>query len=201
MTLYLIIGLVIWLYILSVLKRAKLPAVYFIAGSVGFFFLLMFLANPYWIWVMKQLVTRGVGAWGALLGWSETYPRYSMLSVLRGAGNVSILVDYECSGIIETTAFWALMTFFPVYSRAEKLFYCLTGLVWIYIANVIRLFIVVALVHMGGVQWFFWAHSIIGRLVFYALVMAMYYTVFTYSQISRSFYEQFRKRLKRRQPA
>ncbi|NJP41296.1 exosortase family protein XrtG [Oscillospiraceae bacterium HV4-5-C5C] len=191
MSLYLIIGLAVWLYLLSVLKRAKLPAVYFIVGSVGWFFILMYLANPYWIWVMKQLVTRGVGALGSLLGWSETYASYSMLSVFHGSGNVTILVDYECSGIIESTAFWALMVFFPVYARTEKLFYCLTGFIWIYISNVIRLFIVVTLVHLGGVQWFFWAHSIIGRMVFYVLVMMLYYTVFTYSQISRSFYEQY----------
>lgn len=38
MSIYLIIGIIVWLYILSILKRAQLSAFHFIFGSGGLFF-------------------------------------------------------------------------------------------------------------------------------------------------------------------
>ncbi len=38
MSIYLIIGIVVWLYALSILKRAGLSAFHFIVGSAGLFF-------------------------------------------------------------------------------------------------------------------------------------------------------------------
>ncbi len=37
MNIYLLIGIVVWLYILSILKRARLSAFHFIVGSGGLF--------------------------------------------------------------------------------------------------------------------------------------------------------------------
>lgn len=41
MNIYVLIGIVVWLYLLSVMKRSKLSAFYFILGSVGLFYLLI----------------------------------------------------------------------------------------------------------------------------------------------------------------
>lgn len=106
-------------------------------------------------------------------------------------------IDYECSGIIETTAFASLLAFYPMYSRKEKVFYLILGLLWIYLSNVIRLMIVIIMVHVGGASMFYLAHTIIGRIVFYILVIALYYNVFTYSRLSRGMYKNFKERVKR----
>jgi exosortase family protein XrtG len=55
---------------------------------------------------------------------------------------------------------------------------------------VLRLNVVITIVHFGGGEAFFLAHSVIGRLIFYVLVIVLYYNVFTYSQLARGLYQQ-----------
>ncbi|MDG5112319.1 hypothetical protein P8T56_01915 [Companilactobacillus pabuli] len=65
----------------------------------------------------------------------------------------------------------------------------------------LRLALIIIIVHFAGGSAFFIGHSIVGRMVFYILVIALYYNVFTYSQISHSLYQNFRRfitRIKKR---
>lgn len=56
MNVYIIVGTIIWLYVLSVLKRSKLSAFFFIVGSGGLFFILIALSDPYWVWFFTHAV-------------------------------------------------------------------------------------------------------------------------------------------------
>ncbi|KRM95066.1 hypothetical protein FC19_GL002158 [Liquorilactobacillus aquaticus DSM 21051] len=197
MSVYLIIGIVIWVYVLSLLKRTQLSAFSFIWGSVGLFFVLITLSNRYWIWFFTQAVMKGVGWIGSLTQMSSTLPKYSIISIFNSSSPVNMSIDYECSGVIETLAFLSLVFFFPIYSRYEKLFFSLLGVLWIYLANVIRLLLIIIIVHFNGGQSFFIAHSLIGRFVFYALVIALYYLVFTSSQLSHNMYFTCKKWVQR----
>jgi len=194
---YLLLGIIVWLYMLSVLQRAKLTAFSFIVGSVGLFFILMALSNPYWIWFFTHAVINGVSGLGNLTGMSGSYPKYGLIYIKNDLSPVTMMIDYECSGIIETMAFIGLLAFYPAYTRKEKVFYLLFGIVWIYLANVIRLGIVIVMVHFGGGSVYYLAHTIIGRIAFYLLVIILYYNVFTYSRLSRGLYKNLKDRLKR----
>ena len=66
MNIYVLIGIVVWLYLLSVMKRSKLSAFYFILGSVGLFYLLIVFSRPYWVWFLTQLVIKVVDLFGSL---------------------------------------------------------------------------------------------------------------------------------------
>jgi len=197
MSSYLLLGIIVWLYIISVLKRAHLSAYYFIAGSVGLFFILIALGNPYWVWFMTHLVINGVATLGDLTHWCRVFTKYGIVYIDNSVNPVTMSIDYECSGIIETTAFIGLLAFFPTYSRQEKNFYLIVGIVWIYLANVMRLMLVVSLVYFGGAGWYFMAHTLLGRLFFYVLVIVLYYNVFTYSQLSQSLYTNFKRHFSR----
>lgn len=203
MSIYLIIGIPIWLYLLSVLKRAQTPAFFFIIGCAGLFFILIGFSDPYWVWFFTHAVINGVKWIGETTGMCEIMNHYGLVSINNPYGPLTMSIDYECSGIIETTAFVSLVAFFPLFNRYEKVFFGIFGILWIYVANVIRLGIVIVIVHIHGGSAFFLAHSILGRLIFYILVITLYYNVFTYSQIShsiyltfRSNYHQLRRRLK-----
>lgn len=182
---------------LSVLKRAKLTAFSFIIGSVGFFFILMAMSTPYWIWFFTHSVINGVAWLGDLTKMSQTYPKYGLVYIVNNLSPVTMQIDYECSGIIETMAYISLLAFYPTYSRKEKVFYLLMGMLWIYLSNVLRLMLVIIMVHFGGAGLFYLAHSIIGRIVFYLLVITLYYNVFTYSRLSQGIYKIFKERIKR----
>ncbi|KRL42310.1 MAG: exosortase family protein XrtG [Liquorilactobacillus nagelii] len=190
---YLIIGSILWVYILSLLKRAKLTAFFFIWGSIGLFFILIALSDPYWIWLATHLVTRTTGWLGSLVNMSQTMIHYNIISIFNATEPINMTIDYECSGIIETLAFWSLVIFFPIFNRYEKLFFGIIGALWIYLANLVRLMLIIILIHFLGGQYFFVVHSILGRLVFYILAITLYYNVFTYSQLVKSIYTRWQK--------
>ncbi|AVK61157.1 exosortase family protein XrtG [Lactobacillus sp. CBA3605] len=191
MNVYILLGTVVWLYVLSVLQRARLSAFFFIVGSAGLFFILSALSRPYWVWLFTHAVIHGVNGFALVTHWCNVMFKSGLVYINNGHNPVIMSIDYECSGIIETCAFVALVVFFPMYQRKEKVFYALFGVVYIYLINVLRLIVVITIVHFGGGDTFFLAHSVIGRLVFYVLVIALYYNVFTYSQLARGIYREF----------
>ncbi|WP_155286353.1 exosortase family protein XrtG [Lacticaseibacillus zhaodongensis] len=190
MSLYLLIGTILWLYVLSVLKRARLSAFMFIVGSAGLFFILMGFAQPYWVWFFTHAVIHGESLFGLITHWCQVILRTGAVYIPTAMGSVTMRIDFECSGIIETAALVSLICFFPTYARREKLFYAVFGTLFIYLANIIRLSVVVTIVHFAGADSYFVAHAIIGRLVFYVLVIALYYNVFTYSQLAQGVYRE-----------
>lgn len=194
---FLLLGIIIWIYMLSVLKRAKLTAFSFIVGSVGMFFILMALSMPYWIWFFTHAVINGVDWLGSITHMSRCFPKYGIVYINNNLNPVTMTIDYECSGIIETAAYTSLLAFYPTYSRQEKVFYLVFGALWIYLSNIIRLMIVILMVHFGGASLFYLAHSILGRIVFYFLVITLYYNVFTYSRLSQGIYQNFKERIRR----
>lgn len=197
MNIYLLIGIVVWLYLLSILKRARLSAFHFIVGSGGLFFILIALSDPYWVWFFTHAVINGVKWFGELTGMSTVMNRYGLISISNPTAPVTMSIDYECSGIIETVAFLSMVIFLPMYNKFERVFFSILGTLWIYVANVIRLVSVIMIVHFGGGNLFFLAHSIVGRLIFYVLVIMLYYEVFTFSQLSQGLYHIFKIRVQR----
>ncbi|WP_243284634.1 hypothetical protein [Leuconostoc citreum] len=69
-----IIGLIIiWVYVLSVLKRAKTDAFYFLAGSAGLFVILLLWSKPYGVWLFSTILTWSAGVVGHLTGLFDTF--------------------------------------------------------------------------------------------------------------------------------
>lgn len=190
MSIYILIGTIVWLYVLSVLKRARLSAFYFIVGSAGLFFILIGISDPYWVWFFTHAILHGIRLIGQVTGWCQVSLHTGLVAIPNAVNSVVMTIDFECSGIIETAALIALIAFFPMYVRREKVFYGFFGALYIYLANLIRLFTVVSIVHFGGGELYYLAHAIIGRMVFYVLVIALYYNVFTYSQLARGIYRE-----------
>lgn len=180
-----IIGFLVWLYLLWVFHRAKLDFFKFLAGSVGLFIFMMLWLQPILTVPLTKLVAATSGLIGEVTGMYDSYFQYSMLFISQPEGSISLYVDYECSGIIEILAFTALLWFFPVYNILEKFVVNIVGILWIFLANILRIFTICTLVYFMGNEIFFFAHTILGRLIFYGLSIALYFYVFTRSQIIR----------------
>lgn len=180
-----LVGLIVWLYILSVLRRGKLRFWHFLVGSVGFFVFLMFFVQPLLITPLTKAVTMVSGSIGKVLNLFEGYTEYALLFVQNKNGAISLIVDYECSGIIEMIAFFSLLVFFPVYAGMEKIFVGIFGGLYLFFANVIRLVVICITISMFGNEAYFIAHTIVGRIIFYGLSMLLYYAVFTKVQVIR----------------
>lgn len=179
----LLVGIVFWLYFLTVLKRAKNGAFYFLVGSIGLFIGLLVMSKPYGIWLFATAMTWAVGLVGQATGFFTTFYLDHVIQVVS-QHHISIFnVDYECSGIIESTAFIGLIAFYPIYSRKRRFVLGLFGILWLFVANILRLSLVAMMIHFFGERVFYLAHAILGRLLFYSLAIVLYYLVFTKGQL------------------
>jgi len=181
----------LWVYLLSVFTRAKLPFFKFIVGSVGLFFFAMLALEPYLIKPLGHAVTAVAGIVGKLTGYFEAFPEYSLIFISRDTSFISFYIDYECSGLIEMVAFISLLWFFSVYNTAEKAILSVIGVAWIIFSNVIRILVICIIIYYGGNNVFYFAHTIFGRIVFYALSVTLYFYVFTKAHIVRQKVGQF----------
>lgn len=180
-----ILAVLLWIYILSALKRGKLGFWYFITGSVGMFVFYMILLQPLLTIPLQKAVAAVAGILGSASGMFESYFQQGILFVPYDTGAISLYIDYECSGIIEIGAYLSLLVFFQVYSKQEKLVLSIIGSLGIFCANVLRIFIIGSLIHIWGSSIYFAAHTIIGRMVFYGFTIVLYFYVFTRGQIKR----------------
>lgn len=181
-----IIMIIVWLYALSVAKRARFRSLYFWIGCLGLFFILLYAFRTYYVWFFSALLTNIVGFFGHLGNAFTTSPVYGLINIAcRNGGNVILHVDYECSGVVEKTAYIALLAFYPLYDRHERMAWMAKGLILILLANSFRLLFICFNVYWFGPNSMFLFHSIIGRIIFYLCVVAIYYQVFTKPQIQK----------------
>lgn len=186
MTALSLICFLVWIYFLRLGYRTKLDFFTFVWGSVGLFIFMMVWVSPSLNVPFSKLVAYVTGFVGQ---WTHLFESYAQLGIIFVPNSknavVSLYIDLECSGIIEIMALTSMLWFFPVYSLKEKLFINIFAVFWIFAANILRVFIICVIVYYYGIGSFYMAHSIIGRMVFYALSIMLYFAVFTKSQISR----------------
>jgi exosortase family protein XrtG len=141
---------------------------------------------------LTKAVASVAGIVGNLTNLYSSYFQYGMLFIANGSSSISLYINYECSGIIEIMAFTALLWFFSVYTFYEKIVLNIAGFIWIFAANVLRIFVICLLIYFFGNSIFYFAHTIFGRLVFYILSIVLYYYVFTKSHVVRQKVGNFR---------
>lgn len=180
-----IILAIIWVYVLTILSRSKLDFWKFCLGSVGLFVLMMVWVEPLVTVPLTKAVASVAGILGGLTKMYSSYFQYGILFVSNGGSSISLYIDYECSGIIEIMAFSSLLWFFPIYSFYEKIAVNILGFICIFLANVLRIFVICVLIYFFGNNIFYFAHTVFGRLVFYGFSIALYFYVFTKPQIIR----------------
>ena len=110
---------------------------------------------------------------------------YGVVFVDSRAGAISLLIDFECSGILEIMAYLSLLAFFQAYSRYERIAVGVIGTVYIILANAIRITVIGVIIYYKGMSAYYMAHTFVGRIVFYGLSIMLYFIVFTKAQIVR----------------
>ena len=183
MTIFTVVCFLVWIYLLSVFTRGKLYFYQFIWGSVGLFVFMMMWIQPVAIRPLTNLVCSAAGVAGRMTGFYESYSEYSMLFVQHGSEAISLCIDYECSGIIEMMAYVSMLAFFRVYDWMQRIILSVLGCMMIFFANIIRLFVIGTTIYYFGNDAYYIAHTIVGRINFYALSVILYYYIFTKSQI------------------
>ncbi len=79
----------------------------------------------------------------------------------------------------------ALLLFYPSYSWKTKLKYASIGAVATYLANIIRILSIVAIVAVFGKTSVYLAHAVIGKLIFFVLIIILYWYLLTKPTMSK----------------
>lgn len=185
---YWVVGVIltlVWLYFLRVFRKSELPAWHYIWGSCGLFILMMVYVRPYFTQPLAQVVAVVAGAFGKMTGMFSAYFKYGVLFIDTSSGAISLLIDFECSGILEILAFLALLIFFRAYTKYERVVVGILGIIYIILANALRIIVICSIIYIWGADAYSIAHTYVGRLVFYSLSVLLYFYVFTKTQIIR----------------
>lgn len=180
-----IVLFVVWMYVVWACSRAQLKFFKFIIGCVGLFLFMMYWIQPIAVAPLERVVALVAGSIGNVTGTFESYYQYAMLFVRHAEESVSVYVNFECSGIIESFAFVSMLLFFEVYDLYERIIISAVGVLFIFVSNVLRIVVICLLIRAFGNDVYYLAHSIIGRFLFYILSIGLYFYVFTKSQIVR----------------
>lgn len=180
-----LIILIVWLYVLRVTRKSELPAWRFIWGSCGLFVIMMIFIRPHLTQPLAQVVAALAGGFGKLTGMFDSYFKYGVIFVDSKAGAISLLIDFECSGILEIMAFVSLLAFFRAYTIYERVVVGILGTFYIILANALRIISICVIIYFRGMQVYYMAHTFVGRIIFYGLSVFLYFIVFTRTQIIR----------------
>ena len=92
-----IVVFILWVYLLTVLKRGKLDFWYFIAGSVGLFIFSVIFIEPVAVEPLQKAVAAAAGIPGRLTGIYESYFQKGIIFISTGGTSLSLYIDFECS--------------------------------------------------------------------------------------------------------
>lgn len=183
-----IIGFVligVWIYIYYLMHKAQLKAWKYFWGACGLFFIMMVWVRPIMTQPLAEVVAAVAGVFGDITGMYTAFFKYGVLFVNAADGAITLQIDFECSGILEIMAYLALLVFFEAYKIFERIIVSVVGIFYIILANALRIAVICTIIYFNGIGAYHIAHTIVGRLVFYALTVILYFFVFTKAQIIR----------------
>jgi exosortase family protein XrtG len=179
----------LWLGLVIYLRVRRAWLLYYVVAAVGFTLLIVFFTRG----TLVEEALEGITAQHAhevagLVGVPTLIFRNApgtmlVLVVVGRIGWTVIQIDVECSGLLEMAAFAGLLLFYPGLRTRRRLVYLVSGLVATYLVNILRLLVIIAFLHWGGKDVIFLAHTIVGRGIFFLLVIGIYWFVFTRAAI------------------
>ena len=86
-------------------------------------------------------------------------------------------IGIESSGLLEIGVIVGLVGFYPGWSLRWRLVAMTTAVLATYAANVVRIAFIVASLHWGGKDLLFISHTVLGRALFFVMVVAIFWFV------------------------
>ncbi|MBQ6016356.1 MAG: exosortase family protein XrtG [Clostridiales bacterium] len=178
---YIISAIVIalWIWLLRVLRKAGLKFWRYLLGSCGIFLIIMIILRPWLVLPLARIVAAIAGIFGKVTGYYQAYFRYGVIFIESARGAISVGIDMECSGIIEIGAFVSLLTFYEVYNVPERIYVGIIGTLYTILTNALRVGVICTMIHFLGSDYYYMAHTVVGRIIFYVLQVILYFFVFT----------------------
>ena len=169
----------LWVWLLRVLRNAGLKFWRYLLGSCGIFLILLILVRPWIVLPLARLIAAIAGIFGKVTGFYQAYYRYGVIFIESLNGAITVNIDLECSGFIEISAFISLLTFYGIYNVPERIYIAVVGTLYTMLTNAFRIAVICTMIHFLGTDYYYVAHTIVGRIVFYVLQVILYFFIFT----------------------
>lgn len=174
----------LWSFVLVLFKNSKMYFFKFLAGSIGVFTISMIFFLPDLERILNICITNTLSIIGESSNFFQVFKGNSIVSIDTKNGIVSMLINYECSGVIEMLVFTSLALFFPFGGTIRKLLSIVIGIIYIFIANIFRIIFIVLALQIFGASSFYLVHTLFARILFFALTILLYYFAFTSTHLS-----------------
>lgn len=169
----------LWVWLLRVLRKAGLKFWRYLLGSCGIFLILLILVRPWLVLPLARLIAAIAGIFGKVTGFYQAYYRYGVIFIESLNGAITVNIDLECSGFIEISAFISLLAFYGIYNIPERIYIGVVGTLYTMLTNALRIAVICTMIHFLGTDYYYVAHTIVGRIVFYVLQVILYFFIFT----------------------
>mgnify|MGYP001556064424 CR=1 FL=1 len=102
-----------------------------------------------------------------------------VMVVVQREGWTALQIGVESSAILEISVLISLIIFYPGWSLRERGWRIAAGIALTWLANLIRMLIIVLMLHFLGKDVLVLAHTFLGKLVFFAMTIAIYWYLIT----------------------
>ena len=172
-------AIALWFWLLRVLRKAGLKFWRYLLGSCGIFLILLILVRPWIVLPLARLIAAIAGIFGKVTGFYQAYYRYGVIFIESLNGAITVNIDLECSGFIEISAFLSLLSFYGIYNIPERIYIAVVGTLYTMLTNALRISVICTMIHFLGTDYYYVAHTIVGRIIFYVLQVILYFFIFT----------------------
>lgn len=170
------------LYIAGVIffKKYRAWLAYYLLGAFGLTLILVFGAQAIGLaGELESLVTWSTAVLASWIGIGSKWLGQSQFMVMDRSGWVVLETNIECSALIESSILAGLIFFYPAFDWRQKLRYFGIGMVVTIAANTLRMLIIAGITATLGRGSVFWGHAVVGRLFFFAVIIALYWFILT----------------------
>jgi len=187
-------GLALWLLVLLFFRSHRNWLPFYVIGSVGLAFAFIAGARQsipievlnlqaFSLEDLLKSITASTVHWIATLVNVETrtfaaVPGSLMVRVMpQDMGWTVLNIGIESSGVLEMAVLAGMVGFYPGWSLKKRVFGVGVGILATYVANVVRITFIVSSLHWGGKDFLFISHTVLGRAMFFIMVVAIFWFV------------------------
>lgn len=175
-----------WLAVVVFLRRTRIWLLFYVVGAVGCaYWLVLVFSNllglePFLAHSVAWMVHITSNLLGIPTRIFEGAPGVLLVLVIyQDIGWTVLQVGLESSGLLEITVLVSLLLFYPGLSLFHRLRLILLGGIAMWIANILRMLVIVVMLNQFGKEALVLAHMYVGKAVFFVLVILIFWFIIT----------------------
>lgn len=187
---WVLLGTLVWAALVLALRRNRIWLFYYLTAAVGLCFGLVVLLRELVPGeaALAMATAHGTHHLASLLHIPTRVFRSApglllVLVIAQRSGWTALQVGLESSGLLEMSVLTGLLLFYPGMPLVRRTLGLAAGLVATYVANVLRVLIIVAVLHFQGKDSLLFAHTFLGRAFFFAVTVVIYWYLMTRSSL------------------